>query len=1405
MFNTTHTLLLLLWFVCCCAVQPGIAQSPISPYRFKSITVNEKLSHSDVTCIVQDQTGYIWIGTNNGLNRFNGYDLEIFKYDLEARHSLPGNRIKALEMGPFGNIWISIENKGVFRFHPKQMHFHRIDIPYPSINVNGIRKGPDGNMWLHQNELGLIRILLDKDGRIRKIRPFTPAMITGRKNERPIQCFFSNERHLLVVSRETEMWSFDPHQERFRKQLTSSQFSPLAEERIETLTADDSHFWFGSNRGRLLSFKKVSGDWQLEQFQLSDFFPDDYDHEYAIRAIHFDQSQNLWLGTNAGLYLVATGDKRHKLVQYKHTQGPGSNISSNLVNCLYEDRFGILWVGTDVGGLDYTNLRKKAFSHIPLPASEPLSENNVVGAIYKDKFNRIWIGTRSGLYIYNLEDQAYETNDNNQIDFLNLYTVFLHEDREGVIWIGTNQSGLYYAEVDHSGSIRITPWSDERGERPKEMNNTMRMTEDQKGRLWVSTFLRGVFVIDADRRQIKQLQYDALQPNSLSSNKLTDVYCDPQDGSIWVSTRDAGLNHITWTGSDNWQIRHYRYDQAHEESISSNHCWQILRSSSGVLWVATLGGGINRVHQLDNGAIEFKRYTIKNGLTDNDIECFEEDEAGQLWLGGVGLTKLYPGSGTCEQYYYRDGLQSNSFKIGASYKDREGWLYFGGIDGVNYFRPETIRADSILPTLQLTGLHINDQNIGINASLNGRVLLQKHLSETPAISLKANENNCAIDFVALQFNESENIQYAYQLEGLNNRWIATRYPNLSARYYNIPPGDYTFKLKASNGDGVWSDEITTLAIHIARPWYLTHWACLVYALLMFFVLLLFRQNTIRRTRLKNELILAEKDRELNLTKLRFFTQISHELRNPLTLIKAPLDELLVRSDLKRHTQDKLGVIQRNVSRLLGLVNQLLEFRKMETGHMQLQAASGNFVKFAKEIFLIFSQSASDKGIKYLFDCPTEDLQLCFDRGKMEIVLMNLLHNAYKYTPNGGTIEVRLSYRGSEQQVGHYHGQKLVDHYLQVEVVDDGPGLAETEIEKIFTPYYQVVNDVVNSNPSMAGTGIGLSLVKSITNLHIGNVNVSSQSGKGANFQIRLPFGGAQIYADEHVNESYQNSDYLGHYQQREYERAAIPDINYLSQIERLQSQYSVLIVEDNSDLRQYLQTSLEPHFQVMAAANGEEAYQRIIKKAPDLIISDVMMPVMNGIQLCNKLKSHELLAHIPIILLTARTATVYQNEGLETGAEDYITKPFSMNHLRAKMVTILQNREYLQNFYRKQLFLEPVKESQLSRDEQLVLRAIQVVENNLRQEQFNLPELARLLGHSKSTLYRKIKMVTGKTAVEFMRDVRLRRAAQLLVDGNLTVKEVAYQVGFNDLKYFRKCFFKLYDINPSEFARHTQL
>lgn len=1395
-----------LFSFCCCLLFSTIGLSNNGPhntsaYRFKSITVNDNLSHSDVNCIVQDTLGYIWIGTNNGLNRFDGYRVTTFKYNLEDTLSIPGNRVREMTIDSTGQIWVALENKGLFRFHPNEMIFREVVIPFPNLNFMEMEVDRFGDVWINKRRFGLCRLMLDEAGAVEKIITYSTKEIRPDASDFDIRLIHATPAGLYLVLTDNSLWCFDPHKNTFEEKLNGVKGLNAQSEQIQCLWGDQNLLWIGTSNGvwRSTVKKGTQGKGQLGELESVKV---GMEAALSVNHIFRDNQQHLWMGTRTGLYVLsapreAAGSRSAPLVQKINFSNTA--IHSDIITGLYEDRFGVLWVGS-TGGVNYTNLRNKAFVHVETEEEE--RRDHTATSIYKGKDGRIWMGSRSGLYIYDPNTGIGKNyrDGTGLTDLKGAYVARIYEDSREDIWLVMKNRGLSrIREVD--GELQFEAWPRQGPNGVQLASNLMYMTEDQAGALWISSFSDGIYILDKERKNYTNLRHDPRNPNSLSSNKLTAIYADPLDASIWVSTRDGGLNHLTKGQAGDWEFSHFRYAADDTSSISSDHTWQIYRAKNGQLWVATLAGGLNKVIEHPDGTYAFERYTIKDGLIDNDVESLAEDNQGNLWLAGRGLSRFNPETDQFQHFDYQDGLQSNSFKIGAVHKDRNGILYFGGIKGINYFDPQAIIADDIVPAIYVTGLQVNGQPVMVGEWIKGRQLLTESLFNLPKIDLKATENDFTIDFVGLQLASSLKNEYRYTLEGLNNTWVTTRYPNLSATYSNIPPGDYTFKLRACNGDGVWNEETLEWRIHIASPWYSTPLAFVGYGLLGMLGLFLFQKNTEKQLGLKNELIIAEKEKELNRSKLNFFTNISHELRSPLTLIKGPLEELLLHAKVRKETKEKLQIMQNSSNRLLNLMNQLLDFRKVETGNMRLQAATGNYVKFCQELYLIFSQSTNDKVIQFRFDTPLSDIQLVYDRDKMETVLMNLLSNAYKFTSENGYIRLCLSVKGDSQKEAVYDAENgdLLDHYLQLEVSDSGMGMEEKEIDKIFNPYYQVKN---TDTLHLTGTGIGLSLVKGVIDLHKGKVEVRSEKNKGTLFLIKLPFGTAHLSSDQLIP-NFRNSEYLGHYIENKagsVTETTISGNQYLKSIDDRSKKYTVMIVEDNASLRNYLKQVLEIDFIVNEAVNGKEALEIILDNPPDIVVSDVMMPIMDGIRLCKSIKEHELIAHLPVILLTARTSRVYELEGLDMGAESYITKPFNAELLKSRIYAILKNREHLREYYRKQLFFESVKENQLSPEEKLVHQAIEIVEANLGDTDFNVQRLAELLFQSQSSLYRKIKTVTGKSLVEFVRDVRLRKAAQLIQEGELSITEIAYKVGFSSIKYFRQCFKKLYHVTPSAFG-----
>ena len=745
-------------------------------------------------------------------------------------------------------------------------------------------------------------------------------------------------------------------------------------------------------------------------------------------------------------------------------------------------------------------------------------------------------------------------------------------------------------------------------------------------------------------------------------------------------------------------------------------------------------------------------------------------------------------------------MQSNSFKIGAACRALDSTLYFGGISGISYFKPRAIRTNPYPPVVRITGLRIANKSVSVGEIINKRVLLTKDFARPQTIAIRADENDFSVEFVGLNYANPQKNRYAYRLVGYNPDWVPAAPGQRTASFANLQPGDYTLLVKASNGDGLWSKEPATLQFTILPPWWKTWWAYLLYSLALFGALLLYRRVTMAQQGLKNKLALekfrVEKEKELTDLKLSFFTNVSHELRTPLTLILGPMEELLTAAHRFAGLKDNILLMHKQTRKLLELVNQLLDFRKVEAGQVPLRATRADIVSFLTEIFLIFKLKAEERALAYSLLAPAEPVELYFDPGKLEIVLTNLLANAFKYTREQGSITLTAAVVGDPESPAAFGASGLIDNYLEIKVIDQGIGMQSSDLANIFDAYYQASQ---TETLRMMGTGIGLSLVKQFVERHAGEIRVESELGRGTTFTVRLPCGHEHLVpADLAPAETSAEPTFQAPATQTGWVAPEhLPEIAE----ELATGTRRLLIVEDNSDVRHYLEQLFRPDYEVTVAVDGAQGWALAQALLPDLVISDVMMPNGTGLELCQKIKQHPKTLHIPVVLLTARTAAIHELEGLETGADDYISKPFNPRILQAKVSAILRNRLKLREFYQRQILLEPTEVVIPEEDKLFLEKAMKVVEDNLSDLDFNVQVLVREMGMSQSFFYRRVKSITGQSVVAFIRDVRLKRAAQLLSSTHLRVSDIAYQVGMQDLKHFRTEFQKLYNMSPSEYAK----
>ncbi|GAB3949841.1 two-component regulator propeller domain-containing protein [Spirosoma harenae] len=1391
----------------------GYPQREPDQFRFEHITVNEGLSHSDAMCVTQDKAGFIWIGTNKGIDRYDGYSLKNYNLPLNDQNGISGNRIRALTIDQHGRLWVGVERAGLFWYDANRDRFVSVRElagaaqfavfidQLANTNVHALCTDAKNRLWVSSQREGVFVLQTDAQGGLRTIQR---VQLTNRPNAEPTvsKLAVDHQNRIWIGTLGYGLWVFDGQQSLTAKTpLQATQLKSLSVPNIRALHLDyRGDLWIGADDQIFWTSKQ---DLQ----HTANAPPKALRRSFAnIESLFLDSFHRLWISTNYGLLLMKDGiatsstppvDEQQVRTFLPLDTDPAS-INSVRIHDILEDRFHNLWLASSAGGLNQLKLRAKPFGLIRRQmVGQTTPANNYINIIFKEpNSNRLWMGTRNGFASYDVVQKTYQNYLNRSLsgnlNGIDVSTIFQASD--GTLWIGTRYHGLYTMRGQSPSSLKRLPAMT--GQPDWGGISIESIIEDRHGTIWVATFNAGIHSFNREGTYLNTFD---MQHKTLPTRQFTMLYYEQNQAILWASTRDAGLLKLQITPQDLRLLHQFKHEPNNPASLRTNYTWPLLKDKQGDLWIGTIGGGLHRLVRNANGQETIERYS--QWVPETDVESLLTDEAGNLWIGGSGLYQFNPATKRLLRYDVSDGLQSNSFKVGAVYRAGDGTMYFGGTNGITYFQPRALLPNPYPPLVQITDLRILNQPVAVGDTINGRVLLTKPLSDAQDIYLKASENDFSVEFVGLNYANPQKQQYAYRLEGYNDDWVQTSSDRRIATFANLPAGYYTLLVKASNDDGIWSTQPATLHFTILPPWWKTWWAYLLYVALIGGGLAIYRRAEMAQQKLKAKLALeqfkVEKEKEVTDTKLRFFTNVSHELRTPLTLILGPMEELAsAGSGALYNVKEKMVLMHQQTRKLLDLVNQLMEFRKVETDHVSLRASRENIIPFLTEIFLIFKLKADELTLDYALEAPTGDIPLYVDRSKLEIILTNLLSNAFKFTPQGSKIRLIVSVVGSPNDAAVFQHNTLQNNYLQLTIRDWGVGMKSEEVEKIFDPYYQASH---TETMRIMGTGIGLSLVKQFVEAHLGEVTVQSEPGAGTMFTVRLPFGNAHL-APESIREEDAKAIDSKVFVDADEGQVTEPDKSVVLPV----SSARVLVVEDNAELRQYLQQLLMPTFDVFLAVDGVDGWNKTLELLPDLIVSDVMMPRSNGLELCQKIKQHPKTMHIPVILLTARSAAIHELEGLETGADEYMAKPFNPRLLCTKIAVMLQSRFRLKEYYHRQILLKPADVVIPDTEKQLLEKAMSLVEANLTNPDFSIPMLVREMGMSQSAFYRQLKAITGQSVVEFIRDIRLKRAAQLLKTSTLRVSEIAHQVGFDDLKYFRKTFQTLYSLSPSEYAKQNR-
>jgi signal transduction histidine kinase/ligand-binding sensor domain-containing protein/DNA-binding response OmpR family regulator len=1307
----------------------------------------------------------MWFGTMSGLNRFDGYTIKSFRHSIHDTTSLSDDFISKIVAGPFNKLWIETRI-GFNIYDPATEKFERAVPRYlqklgmPGYDLTDIVPFDKGFLFVYR-DLGVFYFEENK--------PIIPLISNNTREVNVIaDVKTDSQNNIWVVYCNGLMELYDG---RSKKAISRSN---LLQQKQGVNKFPYRLFIDSQNELWVYGSGIVNGIYRLNPARNS--LQQIANNEgIAILSSNItvsvvqDNKGLLWIATDHGGINIL--DKNTMKVQVLlNDAGNSSSLAQNSLTRLYKDDLGIIWVGTFKQGINYYH---ESIIQFPLyrhdAANSATLPYNDVNRFVEDAKGKLWIGTNGGGLIYydraNNTFKQYRHNPGNDNSLANDVIVSLLIDHNNVLWIGTYFGGL----DSYDGRSFTHHRHNEKDSNSISDNRVWEIYEDRNKDLWVGTLESGLEKYD--RVNNRFIHFKPMAPNSVHMGYVAAITEDRQ-GNLWVGTSYGIDVRDKKTGAFNQLL-------GRETKLSNDNIISIFNDSRGFTWVGTRDG-LNIYNPQTN---IFQSFGKEDGLPDNTILNIVEDNAHDLWVStpnGIGRVQC---SGTlnagirisCINYDRLDGLQGKEFNENAALKTGRGELVFGGPNGFNLFNPANLKFNTLAPKVVLTGLQVFNQNIAPGDKLSKQVILQKAIAETEEIRLRYDENIFSIEFAALGYINTQKNKYAYRLEGFNRNWLYTDGSNRKATYTNLDPGVYTFYVKASNDQGVWNEQAVTVKIIVLAPFWRTPLAYLLYVLAALAILYFARRMVIQQTKMRFALEQERKEanriRELDLMKIRFFTNVSHEFRTPLSLILTPLERMIsMAEEPARRSQYQL--IHRNARRLLNLVNQLLDFRKMEVHELKLHATDGDMAQFIEETAGSFTDIAEKKQIRFSYSATLKNLYAHFDHDKLERIIFNLLSNAFKFTREKGQVSVEVSTIKSGEGTS-----------LEIKIKDSGIGIPPHRHEKIFERFFQhnVPGTMVNQ-----GSGIGLAITKEFVNLMNGVIVVQSEEGRGSVFTVTLPVKEvAPAIVQPSVNEVLAIEE----------ERA--PETGVL--VTTGKKEYTVLLVEDNEDFLFYLKENLREFYNIAVAVNGKEGWQKTLSVHPDIIVSDISMPVMNGIVLCGKIKQDPRTKHIPVVLLTALNSEEQQLCGLETGAADYMTKPFNFEILVSKIKNLLQQQTSLKKAFTKQVAVKTADVQVDDPNQRFVQEALAIVERNISNADFSVEELSRALLLSRAAVYKRLFVLTGKTPIEFIRQLRLQRAAQLLEKTNMTVAEVAYETGFNNPKYFSKYFRAEYGILPSAY------
>lgn len=1357
-------LFLLLWGISLAAVLPSFTSFDALQFQHLS----KRLSYNTVECIFQDHKGFLWIGTHKGLNRYDGIEIKIYESEPNDSTTLSNDHIRKIAEDQEGNLWIATEN-GLNVYHRKtdkfRRYFHQPNHPRTLSDnmISDLLVDHQGHIWIASRDLCLYHPESNDFSRYSPLQnsqedPYLTNYHNFVYEDREGRIWFGHWRTLYIYNKQKQTLKLFFDGNSFPLGNPFWHFQEMTQDSVGT-------YWFATNQAGLFQFRFPSDPISLPiQRNHLKRYPDaigenDFLSKYRILGIFVDKKNWLWISIeNNGLAVL---DPSRKLrYRFKNQPENPHSISGNSVWSMNQDRQGRIWFGLWMAGIDYMDPHEKKIFYFS--KKEGLS-NEIVTGFLEDTNGNLWIGTDGGGLNYFDRKKGtfthYAHDPNTPTSLSSNAVLSLCYDDLGNLWIGTWNGGINILPKHKKEFIHLHSTNS-----PVPSNHIFALANLGKGKMAIGTYGGGLCIYDVYTHQWEIYQHNFQDPQSLQSNNIFVLFLDTQK-RLWIGTLSDGLALLEknpQTGKAHF-IR-FVHDPTDSHSISDNRIHSLVEDKAHHIWIATSNG----LNEYDPVTKQFHIYTKKHGLPSNFIIAISNDHHGNLWISSLGgLARFELETRRFRLYESISAPSEGQFHLNAILHTQKGELYFGTTAGFFMFHPDHIRENPFPPPIVLTDFKIFNQSVPIGK----QSILKSHVSEIDQLVLPHWASVFSFDFAALNFTHPEKNLYAYKMEGFETKWNFVGNQH-HATYTNLSPGHYIFRIKAANNDGVWNEEGLSLPIYIPPPFWKTWIALSLYGGIALGIFYLIMRYRLRQQKLRHDLemehVKFEKLLEADKIKTHFLTNLSHELRTPIMLITGPLEHLL-KNHLEPHLKNTIEITLRNAKRLMRILHQFIAFTSIESPEIIFKPVQKDIVQFVHDLYVSFKEYARLQHIDFQFQTNISYGLTWFDPDILDKILYNLLSNAFKFTREKGKIKLHL-----------YHIKEQNEQIITLEVEDTGIGIPKNQLDRIFDPYYQVDQP---QKPKFKGLGLGLYITRELAELHQGSISVKSIEGKGTTFSFQFPVDEIILTKPKTLPK----------------ERPSLATPEFFHPTGEEPSFSTLLFIDDDSDLHRYIHLVFDPYFKVLSAFDGKEGLEKATALIPDIILSDVEMPEMNGYELCEKIKNNEKTSHIPVLLLTVHSQLAQKIKGIQIGADDYLAKPFEVEELKARVINLLESRKKMREYFVRQLLLEPKDVSLLSLDEKFLLRAKQLVENRLSDWKLNADELSRELGISRTQLYRKLRGLTGQTVHEFIRTIRIKRAAQLLEKQKMKISEIAYTVGFNDLNYFSRCFRKQFGKSPSEY------